>query len=263
MRRVVLLLALLAVFPCALRADDALALRVVYEETPNPPRHLGTGSLVPDPPGITVDILRLVAERLDLELKLLRAPWERGLFMVEHGEADAIFHASFKPERLAIGVYPMANDLPDESRAIFFQNYSFYVRADSGVSWDGSELAGAERPVGATTGYSVVADLEGLGLDVETERSAGINFRKLESGRIDAYAELQTMADAFLAENGGTVEGIVRLQPPIVEKAYYLMLSHQFYEAHPDIAEAIWDEIAAINGSADYETIADRYRNGE
>lgn len=263
MTRLVLLLALLVALPAVAGAAEPLALRIVYEETPNPPRHLGQGAAIPEPPGITVDILRLVAQRLDLDLQLLRVPWERGLFMVEIGEADGIFHSSFRTERLAIGVYPMVGDRPDESRAIFFQNYSFYVRANSGVTWDGTTLEGLARPVGATAGYSVVSDLEAMGLTVETERSALINFRKLESGRIDAYAELQTMADVFLVESGGMVEGIVRLRPPIVEKAYYLMLSHPFYDAHPEVAEAIWDEIAAINASSDHEAIADRYRDEE
>jgi len=263
MRGLVLLLVLLAALPLAAGGDERLPLRIVYEETPNPPRHLGTGALVPEPPGITVDILRLVAQRLDLDLQLLRAPWERGLFLIETGQADGLFHTSFKPERMAIGVFPMADGVADESRAIFFQNYSFYVRNGSDITWDGAALGNLARPVGATAGYSIITDLEAMGLNVETERSSLINFRKLESNRIDAYAELQTMADAFLAVNGGPVERVIRLEPPIVEKAYYLMLSHPFHEAHPEIAEAIWDEIASINGSSDHDAIAARYRDAE
>ena len=193
MRRLlaVCLLALLA--PGGVLADSQVVLRIVYEETPNPPRHLGEGPLVPDPPGITIDMLRLAAERLGIALELLRAPWNRGLYMVESGQADGIFHSSFKLDRLPIGVYPMDGDGPDESRAIFQQRYVFFVREGSGVTWDGEVLSGAVRPVGATAGYSVVDDLTALGLSVETERNQLINFRKLQEGRTDAYAELQTM----------------------------------------------------------------------
>lgn len=263
MRRLlaVCLLALLA--SSALSYDDATVLRIVYEEQPNPPRHLGEGPLVPDPPGVTVDMLRLVAQRLGLALELLRAPWQRGLYMVETGQADGIFHTSFKEDRLPIGVYPMAEDRPDESRAIFHQKYVFYIRRDSAITWDGTVLDGLARPVGATAGYSVIGDLETLGLTVEDERNQLVNFRKLQEGRIDAYAELQTMADPYLAENGGPIEGIVRLDPEIVEKAYYLMLSHQFYDAHPDIAEAIWSEIAAINATDDIVRIEARYLSND
>lgn len=263
MRSLLLACLLMLAAPLACLGDNGVVLHVVYEEQPNPPRHLGEGALVPDPPGVTVDMLRLVAERLGIGLELLRAPWTRGLYMVETGRADAIFHSSFKVDRLPIGVYPMAGGEPDESRAIFFQKYAFYVRADSAVTWDGAGLQGLTRPVGATAGYSVIDNLVDLGLTVEAERSQIINFRKLQEGRIDAYAELQTMADAYLAENGGPIAGIVRLEPAIVEKAYYLMLSHQFYDAHPDLAEAIWDEIAAINNSADIVRIEARYRSAE
>lgn len=55
----------------------------------------------------------------------------------------------------------------------------------------------------------------------------------------------------------------MRLEPEIAEKAYYLMLSHQFYDAHPDIAEAIWDGIAAINTSDDIVRIEARYRSDD
>ena len=259
MRKLLLVCILALCAPVLAIADDRVVVRVVYEETPNPPRHLGEGPLIPDPPGITVDMIRLIAERLDFELQLLRVPWARGLFMVETGQADAIFHSSFKADRLAIGVYPMADGLPDESRAIFHQRYVFYVREGSGVTWNGSVLDGATRPAGATSGYSVIDDLTKLGLAVEPERNQIINFRKLQEGRIDAYAELQTMSDPYLASNGGPVEGVVRLDLPIIEKAYYLMVSHPFYDAHADLAEAIWDEIAAINNSEAFARIVARY----
>lgn len=257
----VCLLALLA--PVVGFSQEPVVLRIVYEETPNPPRHLGEGPLVPEPPGITVDMLRLATQRLDMKLELLRVPWSRGLYMVENGLADGIFHSSFKRDRLPIGVYPMVGDGPDVTRAIFEQRYVFYVRENSGVTWDGTVLGGAERPVGATAGYSVVDDLTALGLTVETERNQLINFRKLQEGRIDAYAELQTMADSYLAENGGPIEGIVRLDPPIVQKPYYVMLSHQFYDAHPDLSEALWDQIAEINRSDDIARIEARYRDAD
>ncbi len=263
MRRLLAVCLIVLLAPVVGHADDQVVVRVVYEETPNPPRHLGEGPLVPDPPGITVDMLRLATERLGMTLELLRAPWNRGLYMVENGQADGIFHSSFKVDRLPIGVYPMAGDEPDVSRAIFEQKYVFYVREDSGVTWDGERLQGVVRPVGATAGYSVIDDLAALGLTGETERNQIINFRKLQEGRIDAYAELQTMADYYLAQNDGPIDGIVRLEPPIVQKPYYLMLSHQFYDAHPDLAEALWDQIAAINNSDDLERIEARYRDDD
>ena len=262
-RRVLLACMLVLWGPLAGWAEAQQTLRIVYEEAPNPPRHLGDGSEVPEPPGITVDMLRLAAERLGLELELLRVPWVRGLFMIETGQADAIFHASFKADRLSIGVYPIAGDSPDESRAIFYQKYVFYVRQDSGVTWDGSVLDGATRPAGATSGYSVIDDLAALGIPVESERNQLINFCKLQEGRIDAYAELQTMADPYLAADGGMFEGIVRLDPAIVEKAYYLMFSHQFHDAYPALAESVWDEIRRINNSQDIDRIVARYSGAD
>ncbi|HBC07306.1 MAG TPA: amino acid ABC transporter, partial [Rhodospirillaceae bacterium] len=109
----------------------AETIRLVYEPVENPPRYYGTTAQVPkNKPGVTIEVFREAARRLNASLDFERVPWNRGLFMVETGEVDGIFHASYKPERAEFGVYPMLADgkTPDESRAVFFQSYSFYVR---------------------------------------------------------------------------------------------------------------------------------------
>ena len=73
-------------------------LRLAYETTPNPPRHLGEGTAIDwNRPGLTLELLKRVGERLKVNLSFKRVPWMRGLLMLENGEIDGIFHASYTP----------------------------------------------------------------------------------------------------------------------------------------------------------------------
>ena len=45
----------------------------------------------------------------------------------------------------------------------------------------------------------------------------------------------------------------------MAEKAYYLIFSHAFVARHPDLAETIWDAIAAIKADAGFKAIVDQY----
>lgn len=243
---------------------SAETVRLVYEPVENPPRYYGTSvEIPPQKPGATIDVFREVARRLGIDLVLERVPWKRGLFMVETGEADGIFHASYKADRTAFGVYPYQADgkTPDPSRAVFFQAYSFYIRRDSGISFDGKTLRGTGgKPVAVTRGYSVIRELQGLGIPYEEERSQAINLAKLDKGRVAAYAELDNMIAPYLAKNGGAFKSIERLAPPISEKAYYLLFSKKFYARQPGLAEAFWNEIRTINTSPLLDEILSRYR---
>ena len=242
----------------------AETIRLVYEPVENPPRYYGATSKVPETkPGVTIDIFREAARRLGVTLAFERVPWKRGLFMVETGEADGIFHASFKPERTDFGQYPTLADgkTPDESRAVFYQSYSFFVRRGSGVRFDGKRLTGTDGQVVAVTrGYSVVEDLKNLGIPFEAERTQVINLAKLEKGRVAAYAELDNMVVPYLEENGGTFTGISKLTPAITEKAYYLLFSKHFYKKKTKLADAFWNEIRNINNSPTINRIIGQYR---
>jgi polar amino acid transport system substrate-binding protein len=240
-------------------------LRVVYETTPNPPRHLGEGTAIDwDRPGLTLELLRLVGERVRLNLDFKRVPWKRGLLLLETGEADGIFHASYVAEREAIGAYPKTADgSPDPRRALFSQSYALFVLDGSAVTWDGVTLGGLDgRPVGATAGYSVIGDLERRGVPVEPGRYPALNLAKLIEGRIAAYAELEGLAGEVIRQDQAAYGAVVKLQPPLVTKPYYLMLSRPFVARNAGLAEEIWNAVAEVRASEAFRRIEERYAGG-
>lgn len=244
--------------PGAPSGPGVAVVRLAYEEKPNPPRYFGNGlSTDWERPGLTLDLLRLVGEARNVRFEFQRMPWKRGLYLLEQGDIDGLFHASFKEDRLAVARYPMAGGRPDPRRAVFTQSYVFYARKGSGVAWDGSRLSGVSTPIGAERAYSIVDDLQRMGYEVDAEKDQRLNLAKLAAGRIDAYAGLEGMTGAIL--RSGDYPTIVALQPPIVTKAYYLVFSHRFYAEHAALAETIWDEIARISESAAFAALIPRY----
>ncbi|NQW11264.1 MAG: transporter substrate-binding domain-containing protein [Alphaproteobacteria bacterium] len=238
---------------------------LAYEVRANPPRHLGTGTAIDwERPGLTLELLRTVGERLRINFQFKRMPWKRGLYLVETGEVDGLFHASYKADREAIGVYPKtAEGRLDEGRAIFFQSYALHVLKGSPVRWDGKTISGlGDRPVGVTGGYSIIGDLLNMSVRIEEGKVQELNLSKLIEGRIAAYAELENMAAAAIRREPSRFADVVKLEPPLATKAYYLLLSHPFVARDPALAEAIWGTIAQVNVSAEFQARIDVYATG-
>jgi polar amino acid transport system substrate-binding protein len=250
-------LALLPALPS--RSTPAVAaepVRILFDVNANLPLFYGSGTVIdPVRPGLTVEMLRMAGQRANIAIELSRTPWQRGLYLIETGQADAIFASSFVEERLRYGVYPMKDGRPDTRRKLFDQSYRLYVRAGSGLGWDGKTLTHLHAPVGATTGYAVVPVLRAMGVEVVEEPSHIANLRELAAGRIDAYAELDTHVRPLLRSDPAAFGGIIELSPPVLTKPYYLMFSKIFYARAPEVAERIWDAIALVNESAAYQDL--------
>lgn len=241
-------------------AAEPRRMLVVYDTIPNPPLYLGSGTVIDaNKPGISVELLREAARRAGIEMEFKRVPWNRALYLVEIDEADGIFDISFKEERRKIGVYPMKDGKPDEDRAIARQNYVFYKRQDSPFSWDGRSVAHLDGAIGTVMSYSINDDLKEMNLPVEEAKTQELNLAKLAQGRIAAVADLEAMSDMVLNGNPGWFPDIVKLSPPLRNKAYYLMLSRKFVRENPDLAERLWAAIPAVIASPEYQVALRRY----
>jgi polar amino acid transport system substrate-binding protein len=234
--------------------------RIVYINKENPPRIVGNGTSINwSKPGITVELIKMVAERVGLRIEFKRMPWKRCLYAVEHGMADAAFHASFKPARAEFGVYPSRDGRLDPSRGIYKNAYVFYVRKDSGVSWNGKALGNASRPIGTQLSYSIADDLRQMGYEVEEEANVSNNLNKLAAGRISAYAEIESIADHILDKEISRYENIVKLHPPLSEKVYYLLISKSFVQNNTELAERIWDAVRDVQQTEVYREMVGKY----
>jgi len=235
-------------FAIELSAQESIILTIAYENKEQPPYYLGnTEKVLDNSPGIAVEMIKRLEHHIpELTIELKRFPWLRCLTYLKHGAVDGIFNASFKKERLKVGAYPYKNNKVDPSKRITTISYSLYKLETSQLILDELSKMTDKPKVGATRGYSIVGDLRKRGILVDESKSTENAFNKLLKGRNIAVAAQDVTGDYLLSKYSEKFHGIVKVSPPIKTKPYYLMLSNQFIEKHPDLSEKIWRTIAHI-----------------
>ncbi len=216
-----------------------------YIDVENYPIQMGDGPEVANPPGIAMDIVIQAANDLGYEVELSRYPNNRVQFNLKSGHVDGVCCFSYKIKREQNGQYPEKDGQLNRENRLFEFNYHFFARKDSDVSWDGTNLTNVTT-IGANRGYSVVSDLRDLGMTVVESDNTEKNLELLLSGRIQAFALQKLPAEFALSKDQRFQENIVRVDPAISFKDYYLMLSHQFVSENEELAQKIWNRVGEI-----------------
>lgn len=222
-------------------------LHIAYEDKTQFPYYMGNTQKVLDSPGAAVELVELLEERIPgLRIRFSRYPWKRCLAMLETNQVDGIFNASYRAERTRIGEYPRKNGEVDPSRRLTTISYHLYALPNADLGWNGKAFEDPELEIGAPLGYSIVEDLKDLGVSVTEVRSSTQSLELLTARRVDAVALQSVTADYLLSHNTDYGGDIVRIDPPLKTKPYYLMLSRQFKAENPELAEHIWNVIGKL-----------------
>jgi polar amino acid transport system substrate-binding protein len=241
----------------SLPAIAATKLVIAYEDKQQFPNYLGNSTEIESTrPGIHVELVRMTAAEIGIELELVRQPWKRALDNLKKGEVDGVFSGSFSKDRMELGVYPMAGDVPDESLRIGTTSYSLYKAKGSLVNWDGKAMSGLTGSVSAPAGYSIVAELKKMNVPVEESPSTTQDLTLLKAGRVEAVAAQEITADQILKK--AEFASIEKVSPPLVTKSYFLIFSHQLMARDPDLAKKFWT-VLAKNRAAKADEMAAKY----
>jgi|GEM_PF-1521922 len=195
----------------------------------------------------------------DLRPEFTPLPWQRCLSEAAAGQFDAVLAASHTAERMQGLAYPLdAAGQPDASRRMFNVGYVLLRRKGSAVSWDGQQFSGSSarvgEAIGAERGYSIVLFARQRGAYVEDRYPAfgslvdSLRLRRIAGVLINQEGAAQLLADPEWAQDhelGG---------PPLQTKAYYLPLSRRFVEAHPALAQRIWEAVAKARETPAFKT---------
>lgn len=239
----------------ALGADQPADITILYENTPNFPW------VMPDGTGITIDQMKLTAEKLDVNLKLVKAEWSKCLEFLKANKVQGVLEASFKEQRKEIGRYPLtAEGRPDTELRLHMGGYSIYRPAGSPVDWDGKAFSGLTGEVGAQKGFSVVDSLKTMGVQVnDSATDQELILKKLLAGHYQAAALLTESGNHAIATNP-MFKGKIAVCPiPFSEKPYYLMFSHDLFDRHPDFCAEFWKTAATVRDSAELAEAKDQF----
>lgn len=210
-------------------------------------------------PGIEIELYRMVADKLGLDLTMKRLPWKLCLQQLEHNQVDGIFPASFKADRMKIGHYPMKGGVVDANRKTRNNAYYLYKMRDSQLMWDGRNFTGQTGVIGVPLGWAIVEDLKKQGVAIKEIPIHENSPDLLVQNRLDGFICLESVFDSYLQRRPEIYKNIVKEDAPIWEKPYYLMLSRKFVADNPETAENIWNTIEELKGTAAFSQLVDTY----
>lgn len=216
---------------------------------------------LPDRPGLNNLLIERAARRTGVAVRFHPMPWARCLFKTSAGEMDGIVGASFRPERLRIGVYPLRNGQPDAERRLMRNRYLLYRRKhDTRVQWDGQRLQVPGR-VGVQTGYSVAGTLQQQGVLVDQRQPLpGPLLQQLLAGRLQAVALTAGEGQRLLADHPVYAAAVEALPLPLEEKDFYLVFSRQFQQQHPALTSRFWHALMLEQQTREWRTESGRFR---
>jgi polar amino acid transport system substrate-binding protein len=234
---------------------------VAYEDKVQFPYYMGnTSKVLTEKPGAAVELIQLIESKIPgVKVVLKRCPWKRCLKDMEKGIVDGAFNASFKEKRLKFGAYPWKADSVDSDRRLTTIAYYFYKKKGTDFVWDGKSISGNKGKIGAPAGYSIVGDLKKMGAKVSEAASSEKNLKKLLSGRVSAVA-LQEVTGDYYIKKDAQFSDIEKVEPALKTKPYYLMISNQFKNNNPDMAEKIWNAVGELREEK-LNSLTDKYFN--
>ncbi|MCP4344319.1 MAG: transporter substrate-binding domain-containing protein [Desulfobacterales bacterium] len=253
-----ILLFILLGIPVNANAEPVIIV-LAYENREQPPYYYGNTTRIPSSPGIAVDIVTQIEKRISgLKINLVRYPWKRCLLHLQKGEVDGLFKATFKRERTKTGRYPMRDGKIDPERKIAVMSNSLYKLRQSAIGWDGINFSKVNGYICAPRGYIITSILKEKNIQVVESDSSMSCLKQVILKRVAAGALQTVTGDALLKTHPERFKQLEKVSPPLSTKPQYLMLSHQFVNKYPEMAERIWNAIAMIR-KEDLEEITLQY----
>lgn len=202
--------------------------------------------------GLNFTMLEAVAQRSGIRFTLQPEPWRRCQDNVRRGRVDGSFGMSWTPERAAFALYP-GGATPDPHYRMFEGGYLLVRRRGTTVAYDGQRITGLEGNLGAEPATSIAQDLRRRGYRVEDNAPDTVALlRKLASGRLGAAAIGTDQWHNLQREQPERFSSLEALPVPLVNKPYFVVFSKPFAERRPELAQRIWENVAAVRASPEY-----------
>ncbi len=210
-------------------------------------------------PGIFIEYLQMVAKRTGITIDYKMCPPKRCFIMLGEGKLHGMPIGSYSKERHnKYAAYPMKDGRVDVSRKTVEGQYSLYTLKNSSISWDGKTLRDVHKPIGVNLGYSITHFFKSRNIALVENGSARACMEMLVLGRVSGVATFPVVGDNIVASHK-KFESIIRIPLPLITKAYYLLLSHQFVDANTLLANELWQAAANIGEEGKYGELLKKY----
>jgi polar amino acid transport system substrate-binding protein len=200
--------------------------------------------------GLNFEMLKRVEARLGIVFHFESLPWKRCLAKLKANEVDGAFTVSYTDERRQYGAFP-GNGQADAKKRMHFARYFLIRKKGSAIDWDGKQFSHLDGKIGHQLGYSVGEFLEGLHVPADESSDSPYNMaRKVLNGRLAGAAMFDSDVRELML--GPLAPHLEKLATPLVERAYYLILSNVLVKARPELAERIWKSVEEVRNGREY-----------
>ena len=247
--------ALVLLLSCHLCATPA-SLKIAYANVESFPYFLQRSHQIPPNPGVSVEIIQMVCEELNIKAQLQRLPGKRVLRQIGVHAIDGAFLFSFKKERSKLGIYPLLDSQPNSFYKMDTISYFFYKLKNSPVSWKQGQLSNSNS-VGVNLGYAVISDIKKMNVVIKEVRSSVELVKILLNNRVSIVAAQEYPFERNWGAHKGKIE---KLYPPIRTKDYFFIFSRQFSQDNPKFVQAFWKKIREVS-QREYPRLIQKYLN--
>ncbi|WP_374585347.1 substrate-binding periplasmic protein [Pseudoduganella sp.] len=229
----------------------AAPLNFCFEDVPQAPWTMPDGS------GLNIELLKRVARLTGEQFNYVARPWKRCEAETRSGVMDGMIGPSDNPRRRTFSLPPLrADGTQDPERAMYRDHVDLYLRTDSGASWDGKTLVNPRKMVVAQRGYYIVEMLQARGQSViDTAKAAEDGLKLLAAGSADVAVLMGRDAQALLQDDPRYLGKVALAKQPFATFDFHLMVGRKSYDKDPKRFEAIWNAIAKVRATTDYQRL--------
>lgn len=253
--------AFLAVLVGMLLSAPSWAFTLCIEDIDYPPFTLSNERN--EPTGLLPEMVQLAVAENDDVITVLRYPWKRCIDKLRKGQVDALLAAIWSPERDAWGAFPKYPDqplaAPNRRLRLWSEEYRVFVPLQGTLRYDGEHFTGLQTGIGAPPGYVVWQRLKDAGALNDSVLQPKAGLRLVALNRLDGYVAEYNIGLHQLQALG--ISEQVTLLPQVYHADdAYLVFSHQFQRAQPQLTQAIWQSLGKIRRQHGKRLLA-KYRN--
>ena len=232
------------------------SLKIAYANVESFPYFLQRTHQVPSNPGVSVEIIQMVCDELNIKAQLQRLPGKRVLRQIGTHAIDGAFLFSFKKERSKLGIYPLLDSQPNSFYKMDTISYFFYKLKNNPAAWKQGQLENTDS-VGVNLGYAVISDLNKMNVNIQEVRSSVELVKILLNNRVPIVAAQEYPFERNWGAHKGEIE---KLYPPIRTKDYFFIFSRQFAHNNPKFVQEFWKKIREVS-QREYPRLIEKYLN--
>ena len=201
----------------------------------------------PDKQGILVDIIEAIGNETDIDIKIIRLPWNRCKSMVASNEVQGMFAAIWTPERETEYAFPKnAENRLDENRYLWEVHYTIFTHINNdSLQWQNEQFTNLNMGLSAPPGYVAHEKLKTNEALFAGNIMQNEGLQMVAANRLDGYI-LEEKIGWQTVNELGLDKQIKTIANPFIQTKWYVPLAKEYVAQNPDEANLFWHKLAEI-----------------